>query len=191
MCWLMFPSNNPSLDCPLWGTSCYPPFSKVNATSSRYSQADRNSMSAAQIVHCKRFQKGMGWAYTIAVTSTSLLFTIRVRAIYGGSKSITVFFGLLLLFVIGGCLTTIEGDSVREVGSTGYCVNHKFESYATSSVIAPLVNDTLVFLAISWRLMRSTPLCDGRKFRIRDVIFGRRMPPFSRALLKDGQIYYL
>lgn len=133
----------------------------------------------------------MGAMYSIAVPSTTLLFTIRVRAIYGGNKYITVFFGVLWLFVIGGCITTIHGDSVREIGSTGYCVNTHFESYATSSVIAPLVNDTLVFLAISWRLMQVTLLRDGHKVHIQEIVLGRRMPPFSRALFNDGQMYYL
>ncbi|KAH9475853.1 hypothetical protein JR316_0011413 [Psilocybe cubensis] len=138
-----------------------------------------------------KFEEWMAWIYTGAISFTSLLFTFRVRAIFEGNRYVTAFFGILWLVVVGTALMTTQGDTAGQIGSTKSCVNEHFKEYVTGSAIAPLVNDTLVFLAISWRLMQNSLLGNDRKFCIRAMILGKRMPSFSRALLKDGQVYYL
>lgn len=133
----------------------------------------------------------MAWVWTAAIASTSLLFTLRVRAIFEGNKYITVFFGLLWILVLGASWSTTLGDTAGHKGSTRYCVNKYYAGYVASSAIAPLVNDTLVFLAISWRLMQNALVGYDRNFCIWSMVSGRYMPAFSQALLRDGQVYYL
>uniref|UniRef100_A0A8H7XNM8 Uncharacterized protein n=1 Tax=Psilocybe cubensis TaxID=181762 RepID=A0A8H7XNM8_PSICU len=86
---------------------------------------------------------------------------------------------------------TTQSVTVVRIGSTGYCISEHVAGYVTSAAVAPLVNDTLVFLAISWRLMQNSVVGEKHRFRLRAMILGQRMPSLSHALLKDGQIYYL
>lgn len=59
-------------------------------------------------------------------------------------------------------------------------------------MIIPVVNDTFVFLAISWKLMRNAYVEEFNiKGRIRTMVLGDYMPAFSKGMLKDGQSYYL
>ena len=57
----------------------------------------------------------------------------------------------------------------------------------------PLIYDTLVFLAITWRLSRNSydPGPNTLESGIKFLIFGDYLPVFSKALLRDGQAYYL
>jgi hypothetical protein len=61
------------------------------------------------------------------------------------------------------------------------------------ATIIPLVNDTLVFLAISWRLSRNSYDSHTLESRIRFFICGDYASVFTRVLLRDGQLeaYYL
>jgi len=54
-----------------------------------------------------------------------------------------------------------------------------------------MINDTLVFLAITWRLFRNSYVPRTLRSGIRIVILGDYLPAFSKVLLKDGQAYYL
>jgi hypothetical protein len=57
--------------------------------------------------------------------------------------------------------------------------------------IGPLVNDGIVFFAISWRLWRNTWAPRTVKNSVRVLVFGDYLPAFSRSLLQHGQIYFL
>lgn len=79
-----------------------------------------------------------------------------------------------------------------EIGPTRYCLSAGLASYTSAAVIIPVVNDTLVFLAISWRLMKNAYVDQTNiKRQVRTMVLGDYMPAFSRGLLKDGQAYYL
>lgn len=129
--------------------------------------------------------------YTVALASNTLLFFFRVRAIYDRNLYVTLFFGFLWLSVIAGALTTTQGIKVVELPPTTYCIGAGLQPYVGAAIIIPLVNDTLVFLAISWRLMRNSHIEDSFKNGFRAFAFGKFMPAFSRGLLQDGQAYYL
>ncbi|KAJ3505265.1 hypothetical protein NLJ89_g7508 [Agrocybe chaxingu] len=95
------------------------------------------------------------------------------------------------LAVLAGVLAPSQGLAGDNIGPTKHCINVKIETYVGIAGIIPLVNDTLVFLAISWRLARisytSNPLSGG----IAAFFHGDYLPAFSRGLLQDGQAYYL
>ena len=54
----------------------------------------------------------------------------------------------------------------------------------------PLFNDTAIFFAISWRLYKVVDV-QGVRNGIKTFVVGGKLPSFSRAVLQDGQMYYL
>ena len=58
-------------------------------------------------------------------------------------------------------------------------------------MVIPLIYDTCVFLAVSWRLSRNAYDPYTHSSGVRILIFGDYLPIFSKSLLQDGQIYYL
>jgi len=95
------------------------------------------------------------------------------------------------LAVLGACLTVTQGIKGTTLGPTKYCINDGLASYVAAAAIIPLVNDTLVFFAITWKLMRNSHRGYTIKEGVRAFVFGEYLQPFSRALMQDGQIYYL
>ena len=103
-----------------------------------------------------------------------------------------LFFFTLWLGVLGGSLTISIGVLGGSIGPTNYCQNSFVPTYAWLAYILLLVFDTLVFAAITWRLAQNARLENpnlSQKFKI--AIFGKHLPSFSKALLQDGQMYYL
>ena len=83
--------------------------------------------------------------------------------------------------------------SNTQAGMTPICINQGTDAFIVSSIIIPLINDTLVFLAISWRLSRVSydPYTLKTASGIKFFIFGDYLPGFSKAMFRDGQAYYL
>ena len=75
--------------------------------------------------------------------------------------------------------------------TTAVCINSGVGPYIAATTIIPLVNDTLVFVAITWRLTRNSYDVYTISSGIRTVIFGDYLLVFSKVLLQDAQIYYL
>ena len=77
------------------------------------------------------------------------------------------------------------------IGSTGYCIGSILKPFGVVAVIVPLVNDTLVLLAVTVGLVMNTHLEPTLKEGIRTAMYGDYLPAFSRAILRDNQMYYL
>ncbi|CAA7269174.1 unnamed protein product [Cyclocybe aegerita] len=147
---------------------------------------------------CLAFGKAASWFYAPAVSITSLLFLIRLRAIFDGHTLVRLVFSGLWLCVLASCLTPALGLTNANIGTTKYCLQVDVKPYVGAATIVPLVNDTLVFLATSWKLMENAyvaayPLTGtkGLGFRVKAFFRGDYLPAFSRGLLHDGQVYYL
>ena len=138
------------------------------------------------------------------IVFTSLLFFFRTRAVFNTYPWVIAFFGGLWVAVLGGCLAFIVDSflssselSVNPASNTGgttpVCINQGTNAFIMSSIIIPLINDTLVFLAISWRLSRVSydPYTLKTASGIKFFIFGDSLPVFSKAIFRDGQAYYL
>ncbi|KAF4610090.1 hypothetical protein D9613_010441 [Agrocybe pediades] len=95
------------------------------------------------------------------------------------------------LAVIGGSITPVLGVSAMNIGTTDYCVNSGLQPYVSAACIVPFVYDTLVFCATSWRLWQNAYVTQSISNNVKVMVFGHHLPSFSRALLKDGQAYYL
>jgi hypothetical protein len=160
---------------------------KVSDTYNQYS----DSPSVAPVNKCSQLDKSVGILFFFAVTSTSLLFFFRTRAVFDRNPWIVAFFAILWLAVVGACLTVIIGVNGVNIGSTRYCIEGSVKPFVTTAAIIPLINDTFVFLAITWRLADNSYARPTLKDGLRVLIFGDYLPKFSKAMLQDGQAYYL
>ncbi|PPQ70819.1 hypothetical protein CVT24_001036 [Panaeolus cyanescens] len=148
-------------------------------------------LAAAITWDCARFEKIICAMYPIAIPATSLLFFFRVKAVFDRNQLVVAFFGFMWLAVLAGCLTVTQGVTGVNIGPTKYCLNFDLKDYVSAAAIIPLVNDTLVFLAISWRLMTNTHVDYDIRSGVKTLMFGEYLPAFSKTLFQDGQAYYL
>lgn len=88
------------------------------------------------------------------------------------------------------CNLTICG--VDHDQRTQYCIysGKDIRYFAIPSIIT-CTNDTLVFLAISYRLAGNAVTDGSRQARIRSFVNGDNLYSLSRSILKSGQLYYL
>ncbi|KAF9067625.1 hypothetical protein BDP27DRAFT_1422640 [Rhodocollybia butyracea] len=153
----------------------------------------------------------------VAIVFTLFQFFIRVKVIYcEGSQLKTGIFFALWVFASGGASFTVY--SVGRSECTNYPADTSYWIRVGLPVMAILLYDSCVFLAISYRIYhlsllfiaanprsnRSAMGCisapeGGRerptrmqKFKARaSTIAGRELPSLTRAILRDGQFYYL
>jgi len=161
---------------------------------------------------CDAINYAMETFLFVSVSSTTLLFYLRLKAIYKHNRAvINLFFVLWVLTT--GCTILIfwagEVDRLFDpVSQDSMCIYSKFNlGLGTPPLNAILAHDTLVFLAVSYRLYFNSYFglavsnSDARSdfslhltrtiSKTKEFISGRHLPTFSRALLRDGQIYYL
>lgn len=63
--------------------------------------------------------------------------------------------------------------------------------YLISVTIAAFANDSLVFVAISYRLAADAASAGTWRCRVLSVIRGEGLYSLSRTLMKSGQLFYL
>jgi len=110
---------------------------------------------------------------------------------YSGNNHVVGFFFVMWLCVVGSSITPIFGVYGGYIGNTKYCLISHQETYVVASAIVSFMNDTLVFLATSWKLLKHSHAEKSIKNGIRVMLLGRYLPAFSKAVLQDGQAYYL
>ena len=74
---------------------------------------------------------------------------------------------------------------------TKRCHEVTVKDYGSIPTIITAVYDTLVFLAISWRIISYTVEGDTWQARSRFFFMGKGLHSVSKALLRGGQLYYL
>jgi len=149
-------------------------------------------LTAAPIGDCEGSVVKVLWLIPVQMAFTTLLFFIRVRATYQNARWVTIIFGILWLAATGGSTIDVFYHNVN-IGPTKYCVVEDLPRYGEVAAILPLVNDTLIFLAITYKLTGRQLLSTSteRKHWFRALVKGEYVPRFSRAVLRDGQAYYL
>ncbi|KZP33082.1 hypothetical protein FIBSPDRAFT_1036238 [Athelia psychrophila] len=130
-----------------------------------------------------------GTCRIMSMASTSYLFLLRVQAVYHQSRPITVIFGCCWLATIG--LNILVSVSTRAAHITGlhYCTSTETRYYALPSS-SSFVNDTLIFLAISYRLAADAATEHNWRSWTQSVTKGRGLYRLSRSLMLSGQVYY-
>ncbi|KAF9485506.1 hypothetical protein BDN70DRAFT_910127 [Pholiota conissans] len=145
----------------------------------------------APIDHCKKLGQILDWFFPVVQSSTSLLFALRVWAMYGHNYFVRSLVIITWLAVVGSTLTVGLGLEAGNIGTTSYCIYTRSTPYIALTFVVPLIHDTFVFIAITWRLV-SNMLVDYNLSRgLRMIVFGTYLPIFSKILLQDGQRYYL
>ncbi|KAH9475836.1 hypothetical protein JR316_0011396 [Psilocybe cubensis] len=168
-----------------------PPFDASNRYLSSYTGPLATIYSTAPVGNCEMLSKVPPAVFLVALPSTSLLFYFRVSALYSNKYVSAVFF-VMWLSILGGCIPIIRSVSGAHIGPTNYCISIALEDAAAPGTIIPLIYDSTIFIAISWRLMRmSLPHDTGLKEAVKVVAFGKNLSKFSKSLLQDGQAYYL
>ncbi|KZP25789.1 hypothetical protein FIBSPDRAFT_949901 [Athelia psychrophila] len=144
----------------------------------------------APISDCQALVEALGTCSTVVMLSTSFLFLQRVRAVYLQSTAITVIFGALWLVTAG--LAILQASCLRAVHilNTQHCIATSREYLALPSIVT-CINDTLVFLAISFRLTADAATERTWRARAQSIFQGKGLYSLSRSLMKSGQTYYL
>ncbi|KAF9545983.1 hypothetical protein CPC08DRAFT_716116 [Agrocybe pediades] len=152
---------------------------------------------------CAPILAACSWMTSTSISLTTLLFFFRVRAVYNNSRTITWIFLLLWLGVFTVCIyQPVKGVSRGHTQNLGkqpasgaetICVgvSSNLVTLITSMSTVPMVYDTLGFCAVSWRIFRNSHAEMSIKDGIRVVLRGETLPRFSRALLRDSQVYFL
>ncbi|KAJ7354455.1 hypothetical protein DFH08DRAFT_1077163 [Mycena albidolilacea] len=141
--------------------------------------------------HCHLAEKLVDAGYAVAVSANCLLFFLRARAIFNRNPVFVPFLFCLWLSVVGTAATIPTAVTAINIGPTKYCINIAAKGYASGIAITSLIHDTTVFLSISWRLFANAHVDRGLTANTKAFVTGEYLPHFSRAVLKDGQLYYL
>jgi len=144
----------------------------------------------APVAHCQNFLYFVASSFVLAMPATSLLFFFRVRAVWSNSKIITAFFGMLWLGNLGTSVLVPFAVDGAHIGTTQRCIDTAVRSYASTPIVLNAINDTLIFIAISLRIVAFTVAGDTWGAHIRSFVSGDGLPRMSRALLQGGQLYY-
>jgi hypothetical protein len=143
--------------------------------------------AVAPVPNCQALQVALGWCFVVAVPSTSFLFFLRVRAIFFKRRIIVGFFALLWLITLATSFMVPFGLTGTHIATTQYCINFSVKPYVGAGTIANMTHGTLVFLAISWKLLS----LNEESSRVKAFVKGEGISRLSSAILVSGQLYYL
>ncbi|KAF7335952.1 hypothetical protein MSAN_02308600 [Mycena sanguinolenta] len=116
---------------------------------------------------------------------------LRVTAVLHESKIAYAVFFVLWMAVLGASLTAPVGVRAAHLGPTAQCITTTIPDNLEVSAIVPLINDTAIFLAVSYRILVNTIEADSFIARLRAFVGGTGLSALSRALLQSGQHFYL
>ena len=88
-------------------------------------------------------------------------------------------------------LTCISATCLQHIGPTNRCINTGIHAFGFVPIVINAVNDTLIFVAISYKILTDTTLGDTWRARARSFYAANGLPRLSKALLQGGQLYYL
>jgi hypothetical protein len=131
------------------------------------------------------------FSYVFATPGSAALFFFRVRAVYDRSKAVTAIFGILWLATLGAAIAFPFAVKGGHIGTTNYCLLVSVAQSASAPVIINTCSDTLIFLAISWRIARNNSTGETWREHLRSFYKGDGLPRLSRTILQSGQAYYL
>jgi len=122
--------------------------------------------------------------------ATSLLFFFRLKAVYRHSRIIITVFGIFWLAIAGLSIFIMLSITINRIPYTQYCFETQVHGYNAIPIILTTVNDTLVFLAISYRMVSSAMVESTWKARTKSFFTGNGLLYLSKILLQSGQVYY-
>ncbi|KAF7335938.1 hypothetical protein MSAN_02307200 [Mycena sanguinolenta] len=145
----------------------------------------------APIKNCSAFVAAVQICLILSQASTALLFFLRVTAVWYPNKIVYVVFSILWVAVLGAGVTVPLGVRAAHIGPTSQCILTALSANTEVAAIMPLINDTAVFLAITYRVLAHTIVGDSSMARLRVFLGGEGLSTLSQALLRSGQHFYL
>jgi hypothetical protein len=76
------------------------------------------------------------------------------------------------------------------MGPTNRCINTAVHPFGFTPIVLNAVNDTFVFIGISYQILSYTIVGDNLSARARSFFVADGLPRLSKALLQGGQLYY-
>lgn len=124
---------------------------------------------------------------SITLPAASGLFYARLSAIYLHDKRAMLAFGLswlavFVFFVYDGVHVVLQYLSEGRIAP---------ERIDTWSYVLNSLYDTMIYIAISWRLASFSISGDGWRDRVRSFVVGDGLLGLTKGLLQSGQSYYL
>ncbi|TCD71615.1 hypothetical protein EIP91_007362 [Steccherinum ochraceum] len=139
---------------------------------------------------CQAMMTAIGVFACLSMSSNSLLFLFRIIAVFHDQRPIIYMFVFLWTATFGATMAAPFSLGGVHIGTTRYCTVERVKRFGTSGIVSSAVYDTLVFLAITVRLLMDTAAENWRQ-RLRILVGGRGMGHLSRALMQGDQQYYL
>ncbi|KAJ6454673.1 hypothetical protein C8R45DRAFT_1111912 [Mycena sanguinolenta] len=145
----------------------------------------------APVKNCNALAVGLAICLVLSQTSTAMLFFLRAAAVWYPNKIAYAVFSVLWIAVLGAGITAPLGAHAAHIGPTTQCVIAAPPTRTEIVVIMPLINDTVIFLAISYRIVAHTIAANSSRARLRVFLGGQGLSTLSQALLQTGQHFYL
>lgn len=148
---------------------------------------------STSVTDCQVVTLSSAWFAAFAIPLNGLLFFFRIRAVFNDTKSVVWFFAFLWVAVLGCALTTPFGVKATYPGVEEPCLDLLIAKFVSLGPIASWIYDTLVFIAISTKLMSFSFPTKKATWRERIKCFwtGPERGFITRTVLQTGQLYYL
>ncbi|KAF8445992.1 hypothetical protein L210DRAFT_3642297 [Boletus edulis BED1] len=130
--------------------------------------------------------------WVVASASSSYLFLKRVHAVFPQERHVRHAFTVLWIVGVGASVVVVLPGPLHiyyEIANTKHCMNAQVKSYVSAAFIGPVLFDSLVYFAISFKILKfhQTTKPTGWKVFCRAK---QSLPHLSRAVLRGGQQYY-
>ncbi|TCD60972.1 hypothetical protein EIP91_009237 [Steccherinum ochraceum] len=148
--------------------------------------------SVAMVENCHALGLAEGWTGSLQYVFNALLFVFRIRGVFFHQRYIVWFFYFMWLAVFAACLVAPFGLDSVALPPSGLCVNTRLVNASAAGVITSAVNDTLIFVFITGKLVLQAHDDAGTAKSFFHIFFsGKGMGEISRVVLQTGQLYYL
>ena len=144
---------------------------------------------AVDLPNCQAAAQIVAWFAAFAVPLNASLFLLRIIGVFYDMPYVRVIFTLLWMGTLGTFAAPFAFVGTN-VGPTNQCIVHSMGRSASAGFFASIFYDTMVFFAISIRLLLDNP-ADGWAAKAKVFISAEKMGYLSQALLQTGQVYYL
>jgi len=126
----------------------------------------------------------------ITLPLASALFFLRLKAVYHDDTYVIAFFSLfwlavLFVFIIETIRTLVP--CVQDGHTSLDCIDGR--PIIGYPYLMAAINDSLMYLAMSWRLASFVP-SERWQHRLRSFVTGKGLGSISKVLLQSGQLYY-
>lgn len=144
------------------------------------------------IGNCNALLISTGVVGAIAIPANSFLMFLRVRAVYAHNKPVVYAFAFLWVATLASCVSAPFAPRGAHIGTTQRCIDTEVKAYGSAGIVISAVNDTLIFFAITYRLLvyhcvRSSSWSS----RVHSFFRGDGLGEMSKLLLQTGQLYYM